>query len=147
MPIFTLNCSVQKVSEFTKWIHISCEAWSHSVSVSSDWEAGGQHNNGMWRKEKQCTLLVCVWVYGILQSDRNLCGIFQTKVCLLFHSVAATTLTSCLLCIWELTGSASSFRLKGKRWKFHLVHSPQIPQPSVQSTGGICSTNTTTRSV
>lgn len=50
-------------------------------------------------------------------------------------------------CICVLTGAALSVRLKGKRWKFRPVHSLQTPQPNVPSTDGICSTNTTTRSV
>lgn len=50
-------------------------------------------------------------------------------------------------CICVLTGAALSARLKGKRWKFHPARSLQTPQPNVPSTDGICSTNTTTRSV
>lgn len=49
------------------------------------------------------------------------------------------------LCV--LTGATLSVRLKGKRWKLHLVHSLLTPQPNVPSTDGICRTNTTTRSV
>lgn len=126
---FTLNCSVQKVNEFTKWLN-SHILWGLITScVCFQWLRSRRAAQQRYvEKKKQCTLRVCVWVYGILQYDsilhRNLCGIFQTKFCCchnfdIMFSVYLRANWSCVV-----------FQIEGKT--VQVPPGPQPPNPSAK---------------